>query len=65
MRYPELTNLCKNCTGCNLLEIPFFTGKKECENYSKSNETGLEKCWKILRGEQMRYEQISQQKNTN
>ena len=56
MKYPELTGKCKNCTGCNLLEIPFFTGKTECE-YAEDK--------KIIEGEQISYEQISQQKNTN
>ena len=56
MKYLELTNLCKNCTGCNLLEIPFFTGKTECE-YAEDK--------KIIKGEQIRYEQISQQKNNS
>ena len=54
MKYPELRGKCKDCTGCNLLEIPFFTGKTECDNYSKTNETGLDKCWKILKGEQLK-----------
>ena len=54
MKYLELTNKCKNCTGCNLLSLPFFTGKIECKNYCKANDIGIEKCWKILRGEQMK-----------
>ena len=54
MRYPELRGKCKNCIyGCNLLGEPFFTGKTECENYI-GEETGLEKCWKILKGEQLK-----------
>ena len=50
MKYPELTNLCKNCTGCNKLEDETFVGITECKN----NETGLEQCKKII--EQMKME---------
>lgn len=53
MKYPELMKLCKNCTSCELLNVPFFTGKSECENYCKANDTGIEKCWKILRSKRM------------
>ena len=27
----ELTNLCKNCMGCNKLENPNFTGVDKCK----------------------------------
>lgn len=54
MQYIELTGKCKTCMGCNLLETTFFKGKNECENYVKANDSGLDLCWKILRGEQMR-----------
>jgi len=54
MKYPELMKLCKNCTGCNILLLPNFQGKVECKNYCKADDTSIEKCWKILRGEQMK-----------
>lgn len=28
MKYPELTGVCKECLGCNLLEIPFLQVKQ-------------------------------------
>ena len=40
MKYPELEEPCKSaiereiCTGCNLLELPYFRSKKDCK-YSK------------------------------
>lgn len=54
MKYIELTGKCKTCMGCNLLEITFFRGKNECENYVKANDSGLDLCWKILKGEQLK-----------
>lgn len=54
MKYLELKVLCKTCIGCNLEEIPYFTGKTECNNYVKANEAGLECCKKIIEGIQMR-----------
>ena len=56
MKYPELTGKCKKCTGCNLLEIPFFTGKEKCE---------VAEDKKIIEGDQISYEQISQSKNNS
>ena len=44
MKYPELTNLCKNCTGCQRLEDINFTGTDKCEY----QESGLDLCKKIL-----------------
>ena len=52
----EITKLCKSCLGCNLLEIPFFTGKTECQ-YAEDK--------KIIEGDQISYEQISQSKNNS
>ncbi len=54
MKYIELTGKCKTCLGCSLLELKYFKGKEDCVNYAKANESGLDLCWKILRGEQMR-----------
>lgn len=54
MKYIELTGKCKTCMGCNLLELQFFKGKNECENYVKANDSGLDLCWKILKGEQLK-----------
>ena len=54
MKYIELTCKCKTCMGCNLLEITLFKGKNECENYVKANDSGLDLCWKILKGEQLK-----------
>lgn len=40
MKYPELDEPCKSaiskgiCTGCNLLEMPWFKAKKNCK-YAK------------------------------
>ena len=50
MKYPELTDLCKNCTGCNQLANVTFVGISKCEY----NENGLEQCKKII--EQMKME---------
>lgn len=33
MKYPELIGKCKNCIGCNLLELENFKGKYRCENF--------------------------------
>ena len=54
MQYVELTGNCKTCSGCNLLEIPFFKGKQECSNYIQTNESGINMCRKILKGEQIK-----------
>lgn len=54
MKYIELTGKCKTCMGCNLLELQFFRGKNECGNYIKANDSGLDLCWKILKGEQLK-----------
>ena len=54
MQYVELTGKCKTCSGCNLLEIQFFRGKTECNNYVKANDTGIDLCKRILEGEQIR-----------
>ena len=48
MKYPELTNLCKNCTGCQRLEDEYFKGVEQCE-YRKS---GFDLCKKIIEGVQ-------------
>lgn len=47
-------NCCKNCLGCQLLENPLFKGKEQCENFCKANNIGIEKCWKILKGDQLK-----------
>ena len=54
MKYIELTGKCKTCFGCNLLEITFFRGKQECSNYIQTNESGINMCRKILKGEQIK-----------
>ena len=54
MKYPELKGLCRTCIGCNLEETPYFTGKTERNNYVKANETGIDLCWKVLKGEQLK-----------
>lgn len=54
MKYIELTGKCKTCMGCNLLELQFFKGKNECENYVKANDSGLDLCKKILQGSQIK-----------
>lgn len=33
MKYPELKGLCKNCLGCNRLEITNYAGTYQCSNY--------------------------------
>ena len=33
MKYQELIGKCKNCLGCNLLELENFKGKYRCENF--------------------------------
>lgn len=46
MKYPPLENPCKSaiaegrCTGCNLLELPYFRGKKNCK-YAKEKKENL------------------------
>lgn len=55
MKYPELEEPCKSaiakgiCTGCNLLELPYFRSKKDCK-YAKqpSAEESIRECKKIL-----------------
>lgn len=54
MQYVELTGKCKICSGCNLLEIPFFRGKQECSNYIQANESGFDLCKRILEGKQLK-----------
>lgn len=54
MQYVELTGKCKTCSGCNLLEIPFFRGKQECSNYIQANESGFDLCKRILEGKQLK-----------
>lgn len=54
MQYVELTGKCKTCSGCNLLEIPFFRGKQECSNYIQANESGFDICKKIIEGVQQK-----------
>ena len=46
--------VCKNCLGCNLLEIPYFKGKTECQNYIPANKSGLDLCKRIIEGEQIK-----------
>lgn len=33
MKYAELKGLCKNCIGCNRLEITNYAGTYQCSNY--------------------------------
>lgn len=33
MKYQEIIGKCKNCIGCNLLELENFKGKYRCENF--------------------------------
>lgn len=54
MQYIELTGKCKTCLGCNLLELKYFKGKENCNNYTKANESGLDMCKKIIEGVQMK-----------
>ena len=52
MKYPELKGKCKNCTlGCFRLEDPTFEGIDDCQY---AEESGLDLCKKILKGEQMK-----------
>lgn len=46
---------CSSCLGCNLLELPQFRGKKECDNYVSANKSALDICKKILEGEQITF----------
>ncbi len=39
MKYPELTEKCKQCLGCNLLELETFKGKYRCENFIDGGKT--------------------------
>lgn len=39
MKYVEITDKCKQCIGCNLLEIPTFKGKYRCENFVDGGKT--------------------------
>ena len=41
MKYPNLTDTCKNCLGCQRLEDPNFRGVDKC----KWNEIEKEKIW--------------------
>lgn len=41
MKYPELIGKCKQCLGCNQLELETFKGKYRCDNFiygGKTNE---------------------------
>jgi hypothetical protein len=37
-KYPELTEKCKSCRGCNKLEDITFRGYYRCENYMRGAE---------------------------
>lgn len=45
---------CKTCFGCNLLEIKYFKGKYECNNYVNAYITESDMCKEIL-GEQLSF----------
>jgi hypothetical protein len=45
MKYPELKGLCKNCLGCNKLELPDFTGVYRCE-YAIDKQMSIEEVKK-------------------
>lgn len=47
-----MKNICDNCLGCNLL--PYIRVRTECPNFVKANETGIDKCFAILKGEQIK-----------
>lgn len=40
-KYPELKGLCKNCLGCNKLELPSFTGVYKCK-YATVKQINIE-----------------------
>ncbi len=48
MKYPQLTELCKNCTGCQKLENPNFKGVYQCKWNKKEKEYKYvqEEIWK-------------------
>ena len=39
-KYPELTELCKSCLGCNKLEDINFKGYSMCDNHMKGTKDG-------------------------
>ena len=39
MKYPELTEKCRQCLGCNLLELETFKGKYRCEKFVNGGKT--------------------------
>ena len=39
-KYPELTDKCKSCMGCNKLEDITFKGYYRCENYMRGAKDG-------------------------
>ena len=47
-----MKNLCDSCLGCNLMQ--YIQVRTECKNYVKANETGIDKCFAILKGEQIK-----------
>ena len=47
IKYPELKGLCKNCLGCNKLELETFTGVYRCE-YATDKQMNIEDLRKDL-----------------
>jgi hypothetical protein len=39
MKYSKLTEKCKRCLGCNLLESENFKGKYRCEKFVDGGKT--------------------------
>lgn len=48
IKYPELKGICKNCIGCNRLEIPEFSGIYRC-NYATDKQLSINDIRKELK----------------
>lgn len=47
MKYPELTQLCKNCTGCQRLEDMQFKGVDKCKyNKQEIKKNEIQICYR-------------------